>query len=59
MLLGDVTCLECALYPGEHEDTGNGMWIVRCEDDKTRCVMEDSHCPYFEKDAFCGITEID
>lgn len=59
MLLGDVTCLECGLYPGEYEDTGNGLWVVYCDDARVRCVRENEHCPYWEKDFFAGMTEID
>lgn len=32
------SCFECERYQDEMEDTHNGLVIVFCMDDKTRCV---------------------
>lgn len=50
-------CLTCGMYQGEHEDTGNGLYIVYCSDDKTRCVGYNSPCPLYD-DEFGDITDV-
>lgn len=51
-------CCECELYPGDYEDTGNGVHIVYCEDNKIRTVDIDAGCAWFRQDPFVGIKDI-
>ena len=46
----ECPCLTCGMYRGEHEDTGNGLYIVYCNDDKTRCVSYLGGCELFDNE---------
>jgi hypothetical protein len=41
-------CLNCSKYQGEHEDTGNGLYIVHCDDGRTRCVSHMGGCELYD-----------
>lgn len=50
-------CKTCFQYQGEYEDTGNGLYIVHCEDGKTRCVAYDAPYPFYD-DAFGDVKDV-
>jgi len=50
-------CLTCGMFQGDYEDTGNGLYIVHCADNQTRCVTYDAPCPMYD-DAFEGVKDV-
>ena len=53
-----ISCLTCALFTGDVEDTGNGFVIVKCDDGKMRCTTIEAGCPWYEEDIFRYVKDI-
>ena len=45
------------MFQGEYEDTGNGLYIVYCTDDKTRCVGYNAPCPLYD-DLYMDVKDV-
>lgn len=54
-MISKCPCMECDLFTGDYEDTGNGLHIVYCDDGQTRCTTLDAGCSYFEGGAIKGV----